>query len=278
MKTKLYLIIVMFAFVGLSANAQRGAQVGYVDMDYVLTNVSSYQEATEQLDKKVQQWNEEIVIKQNEIKAMERALDNERPLLTEALIQERQGEIDLKQKKLLRYKQERFGPNGDLIKLKRRLVKPVQDQVFTAVQEIGKTRQYDFIFENSSDALMLYSANRHDLSEEVLQMIERTERKQDRKEDLEKTDVPYKSVRQASEDREKRAERQAKLNARKRHQDSLINAREQQRAALQAAREAKIKARQEQIERRRADMKRKRDSLQNARQQRIEALKEDDNN
>lgn len=279
MKTKSYLFIVTLAFIGVNAFAQRGAQIGYVDMEYVLSNVSSYQEATKQLDTKVQHWKEEIIEKQNEINAMQRALENERPLLTNELIEERQEEIKYKEDKLLTYKQKHFGPEGSLFTLKRRLVKPVQDRVFNAIQEIGKTRKYDFIFENSSEALMLYSANRHDLSDEVLQMIDRSvrvdERDQQQKDSEGIADKQYKSVKQANKEQEDRAERQAKLNARKREQDAQRAAMQKRRDSIQAVRNAKLEKRNEAIKRRREQIQQRRDSIRNAQQKTVEPATDD---
>merc|ERR1711879_415330 len=105
---------------------------------------------------------------------------------------------------------------------KRQLVQPVQDQVFNAVQEIGLKREYDFIFENSAEALMLFSANRHDISDQVLTMIERTSRKTQNENRANEVAVdpnePYKSVEgaknEAAEEAKRERERQAQVDER----------------------------------------------------------------
>jgi hypothetical protein len=53
------------------------------------------------------------------------------------LIEERELEIKFLENELLDFQQKRFGSSGDLIQ-KSILVKPIQDQVFTAVQDIAK--------------------------------------------------------------------------------------------------------------------------------------------
>lgn len=274
MKTKVFLLVATFAFVSFNAQAQRGAQIGYVDMDYILANVSEYQEATNQLDAKVQQWKQEIALKKKAIEAMKQQLENERPLLTRELIDERLAEIAFEEKKLLEYQQARFGPKGALIVQKRRLIEPVQDQIFSAVQEIGQTRQYDFIFENSSDALMLYSANRHDISDQVLSMIERSSRENARENAEVERRGPYKSVQQAAKDQQEKAERQAKIDQRERERQAKIEARQRERDSLEAARKAAYEARRAALLQERADRKRTRDSLNKLREERRNNLKE----
>jgi len=39
-------------------------------------------------------------------------------------------------------------------------MQPIQDQIFTAVQEIATNKKYDFIFDKSADVVMLYSADK----------------------------------------------------------------------------------------------------------------------
>ncbi len=154
--------------------AQRGVRIGYVDMEYILENVEEYREANEQLDKRVQRWKVEIEQKQSNIEQMKKDLQAEKVLLTDELVAEREEEISILEKEMIEYQQDRFGPQGDLVLQKQRLVQPIQDQVFNEVQKIGANKKYDFIFDKSADVVMLYSQKRHDISELVLREIART--------------------------------------------------------------------------------------------------------
>lgn len=261
MKSKVFLLIAAFAFGCFATNAQRGVQIGFVDMDYILSNVPEYQEAMANLDAKVQKWKKEIALKRKTIEGMEQNLENERPLLTQELIEERLAEIKFEEEQLLEYRQKRFGPKGAVFVQKRLLIKPVEDQIFSAIQEIGQTREYDFIFENSADALMLYAANRHDISDQVLSMIKRSSRKNVREETVSDTLGTYKSVKQAKKDRQEEAARQAQLDQRERQRQSKIDARQREMDSLKAAREAVYEAKRAALLKKRAERKRKRDSI-----------------
>lgn len=154
--------------------AQRGVRIGYVDMEYILENVEEYREASEQLESKVQKWKLDVEQKQKVVDQMKTDLMAEKVLLTDELISEREEEIQLLEKELLEYQQDRFGPQGDLVLQKRLLIQPIQDQVFNEVQQIGANKRYDFIFDKSADVVMLYSEKRHDISDLVLRGIART--------------------------------------------------------------------------------------------------------
>jgi len=168
------LISIIALFIGLTASAQKGVRVGYIDMDYILENVGEYKEANDQLDKKVETWRTEIELRQKELDGMRTTLANEKVLLTKELIEEREEDILFKEKEMLDYQQQCFGPTGILVRQKQRLVQPIQDQVFNAVQQIAVNKNFDYVFDKSADAVMLYTADRLDISELVLRTINRT--------------------------------------------------------------------------------------------------------
>ncbi len=168
------LLIVSMILCSVYTFAQRGVRIAYVDMEYILENVEEYRDASEQLEMKVQKWKVEIEQKQSTVEQMKKDLMAEKVLLTNELISEREEDIQILEKEMIEYQQDRFGPQGDLVIQKRRLIQPIQDQVFNEVQKIGANKKYDFIFDKSADVVMLYSEKRHDISELILRGIART--------------------------------------------------------------------------------------------------------
>ncbi len=180
MKTRVLLVLITALMFGVTTQAQRGLRLGYIDMEYILENVEEYQEANNQLNTKVLKWKGEIEQQKNTIEQMKKDLSVEKVLLTKELIVEREEEIQILEKEMLEYQQDRFGPQGDLVVQRNLLVKPIQDQVFNAVQEIAKNKRYDFVFDKSADVVMLYSAKKYDISDLVLRSINRTIKRNER--------------------------------------------------------------------------------------------------
>ncbi|WP_369752583.1 OmpH family outer membrane protein [Flavobacterium sp. WC2409] len=228
----------------------RGTKVGYIDMEYILQNVPNYTEATVQLEQKAQKWKQEIEAKKIEISKIKDALSAEKALLTKELIGERETEIKFLETEMLDYQQKRFGPNGDLMIQKSVLTKPIQDQVFTAVQDIAEVKKYDFIFDKSSDLTMLFAAKRFDISDQVLRVINRSEKR----EQLTKKQLAAEEAKDNKEDAADEnpvlAERQKALEEKKIARDKIIEERklaqeqkkkdfEERRQKIIADREAK---------------------------------------
>merc|ERR1711974_370705 len=125
---------------------------------------------------------------------------------------------------------------------KRRLVQPVQDQVFAAVQEISEAKKYDFVFEKSNDLVMLFAAERHDISDQILRSISRAAKRRQvssKKEKEEVLEEEYKSVEEAAADEAKEQEIQEKKNER----ETLIEERKRQRDSIRDARKTEYEAR-----------------------------------
>lgn len=261
MKFKVLLVLFILS-VSFQANAQRGVRIGYIDTEYILENVPEYTEATKQLESKVQKWKTEIEGRLNTVKQKREALNNEKALLTKELIEEREEDILFEEKEILDYQQKRFGPNGDLMIQKKQLMQPVQDQIFQAVQDIAENKKYDFVFDKSADVVMLYSAERFDISDLVIRTITRASKRkqatnrQERKEAKEEEVVEDINDTQEARQKELDEKRAAREAAAEKRRQEILEEREAKKKAAQErrqkiieerekAREEKLKARQE---------------------------------
>ncbi len=237
MKTKVLFLLAIASFISLSTLAQKSVRIGYIDTEYILQNVPEYQSASTQLDTKVDKWKQEIEKRLSDVDQKKKQLSSESVLLTPELIQERQEDIKVEENEILDYQQKRFGPNGDLMIQRKQLMQPIQDQIFTAVQEIATNKKYDFVFDKSADVVMLYSADRYDISEQVLRSITRTSKRtqaQSRKE--KKAAEAEEIVPEVNDSQEARAQAIADKKAEREKEIA------DKRAKQQADREAKKKA------------------------------------
>ncbi|MDY0118982.1 MAG: OmpH family outer membrane protein, partial [Bacilli bacterium] len=222
---KLFLLI---SFIAIASQAQtaRGVKIGYIDMEFILEKVPDYAEAINQLEQKAQKWKQEIETKNAAITVLKNELKTERVLLTKELIEEREEEIAYLEKELLEYQEKRFGPKGDLIIQKTVLVKPIQDQIFTIVQDVAEQRKYDFIFDRSSDLTMLFADRKHDISEYVVRKLTTAQKR----EEMSKKQLKVLEDKEAQEDAVANnpalEERQKKLEERKAAREKLLEDRQ----------------------------------------------------
>lgn len=158
-------ITILFVGSAFTAQAQKFA---YVDTEYILSNVPEYNSAQTRIDALTAEWQKEIEAKFSEIETLYRNYQNESMLLPDEMKRKREEEIISKEKAVKELQQKRFGKEGDLFKKREELIKPIQEKVYTALQEVATAGNYAVIFDKAGSVSMLYTNPKFDISEEVL--------------------------------------------------------------------------------------------------------------
>jgi len=163
------ILILLFVCAGLlQANAQRYA---YVDTEYILKNLSSYQDAQKELDRMSEQWQKEIEARYEAIDRLYKAYQAEKVLLTEELRKEREDEIVRREQEAKDLQRQRFGVDGDLFSKRQELIQPIQDQIFEAIKEVATGGGFSVIFDKAGQSNILYADPRYDKSDRVLSRL-----------------------------------------------------------------------------------------------------------
>jgi len=158
---------VLVLFTGF-AFAQKFA---FVDTEYILDNIPAYTAAQDQLDQLSKQYQKELESIHAEVEQMYKDYQAESVLLSEDMKRKREDVIVTKEKEYKELQRKYFGPNGDLFKKRQGLVKPIQDDIFNAIQEIANDGSYAVIFDKAGGTSMLFTNPRYDLSDQVLQKL-----------------------------------------------------------------------------------------------------------
>ncbi|KGE89005.1 MAG: OmpH family outer membrane protein [Phaeodactylibacter xiamenensis] len=146
-------------------------RIAYVNVNTILESIDEYQAAQRDLDKTAQVWRQEIAQEYDKIKGMYNRYQAEQVLLSEDERQRREEEIMGKEQEVRDLQKSRFGPEGDLFKLRQDLVRPIQERVYAAIEEYAQERGYDFIFDKSSGAGMIFSNPSYDKTEDVMKKL-----------------------------------------------------------------------------------------------------------
>jgi len=153
-----------------SLHAQQ--KIGYVDSKVILDGLQDAKDAQANLDNVVQQWKKELQSYNDSLSALKLDYDKKKLILTDKIKQEKEDEIKSLEKKIADYKQVKFGENGEYFQKQSELMKPVQDRIFKAIQDVAKDGGYDFVFDRSSEITMLYMSDKYDLTSKVIKKLE----------------------------------------------------------------------------------------------------------
>jgi len=162
--TKISLLLIAMFMVG-SISAQKYA---YIDSEYILKNVPEYQDAQNQLDELSEKWQKEIEVKFVEIDNLYKKYQADVVLLPADMKKKREDEIINMEKEVKSYQNQKFGSDGELFQKRQELIKPIQDKVYNALEEIAKSKNYAFVFDKASSSTIMYSDAKYDISDDVL--------------------------------------------------------------------------------------------------------------
>ncbi len=162
--------LALFLLVGVvqSAAAQRYA---YVDTQYILSEMPEYAEAQEQLNTLSIEWQNEIELLFNDVDKRRKEYEVEAILLPAEIKKQREKEIANAELTAKQMQKKRFGVGGDLFNKREELIKPIQDRIFDAIQQIAADRNYAFVFDKANQSNLLYADPKYDISDQVIRKM-----------------------------------------------------------------------------------------------------------
>ena len=142
-----YSLLIIAALLLFGTAFAKDQPIAYVDMSYILKNLPQYEQANEQLTMLSKRWQKEIDATQ------------------------REQEIVKKEQEVLDMKRKYFGQDGELYKKREALIKPIQDEIYTAIQDIANEKRIEVIKDRSADPALIYMSSKLDISDQVLRKL-----------------------------------------------------------------------------------------------------------
>jgi outer membrane protein len=155
----------------LSTAVEAQQRYAIIDTKYILSKIPEYRDADKKLQLIGEQWQKEIDDKQAILDKMYKNYEAEQVMLTDELRKKREDELFVKEKEIRDLQKKRFGYEGDLFKERQKLVKPIQDKVYNAIQKIAVARVYDFILDKSEGITVIFADPKLDKSDEILREL-----------------------------------------------------------------------------------------------------------
>jgi len=165
---KFIITLCLFAGIAVASNAQKFAMV---DMEYIMKNIPAYETANEQLDQISKKWQSEVDGQMQEVQTLYKNYQTELVFMSDEMKTKREDEIVAKEKAAQELKRKYFGPEGELFKKRQSLIKPIQDEIYTAIQEISKEKDLSLVFDKSSAMSAIFTSPNLDISDLVLQKL-----------------------------------------------------------------------------------------------------------
>lgn len=163
------LLMAAFQFSTAQFSASGSSQkIAVVDMEYILKHVPAYESANEQLNQVSKKWQSEVEVKTQDVQNLYKTYQTEVVFMSADMKTKRENEIVEKEKAAQELKRKYFGPEGELYKKRQSLMKPIQDEIYNAIQTLSNDKGYQLVLDKSSSMNIIYSSPKIDVSDEVL--------------------------------------------------------------------------------------------------------------
>lgn len=157
----------------LAASSVTGQmKIGHISSEAIMKQLPDAQDAQRQLDVLVADWQNELNKMQQEWQRKFDEYEKKKLIMTEQRRADAEKELQEFDRKVVDYRGQKFGQNGELFNKQNELMKPVQDRVFKAIQEVAVEEDYDYVFDKSGEILLMYSPEKHDLTGKVLAKLQ----------------------------------------------------------------------------------------------------------
>ena len=170
MKRKILFILIGLISVAYTSNVA-AQKIVFVDMAYILKNIPAYESANEQLTLISKRWQKEVESVMQEAQLLQSNYQTEMLFLSDEMKTKRTTEIVEKENEAMELKRKYFGPEGELFKKRESLIKPIQDEIYNAIQEVALEKRYDIVKDRSADPTLIYMGSKLDISDMVLQKL-----------------------------------------------------------------------------------------------------------
>ncbi len=166
--------IVFYAFVLLIVPVfvlAQSVKIGYINSDAIMDQLPEAQEAQRQLDEIVSEWQDELSQMQRTWQRKFEEYDKMKLIMSDQRRADAERELMDLDRQIAEYRDQKFGQDGELFRLQEELIRPIQDRIFLAIQEIAEEEAYDYVLDQSGDILLMYANEEYDLTQKVLQRV-----------------------------------------------------------------------------------------------------------
>jgi|SRR5688572_6615654 len=148
-------------------------KIGFIDTDKIFDQYPKTREVQEAFNREVQELSKTARDKKTEIDELQRKLDQQSPMLSEAKRDEQNLALQKKISEYEAFVQANWGPSGKISKLNEDYLKPIIDRVHNIVTIFGTDEGYSLILD-AADGNVVFGNREFDLTERVLSAL-RTE-------------------------------------------------------------------------------------------------------
>lgn len=151
MKTLWACTIAALSLMFAGTTAAQSGKIGYVDFQYLVSQVKTADDIQLELQKLAADWNRQLEIMQDTVAMMEKDMETLSITLTKSSRDMLQKNINDRKQKIASFQEQKFSPiKGELYKKQQELLQPMVDKIRKAIDNVRIREKYDVLFDISA--------------------------------------------------------------------------------------------------------------------------------
>jgi len=161
-------IMILALLLTLGITGAQAQKFALIDMEYILSNIPAFERANEQLELISKKWQAEVENLQEEAQNLYKKYQADLVFLSEEMKSKRVAEVVAKEQEAMELKRNYFGTDGEFYKKRESLIRPIQDEIYSAIKDIAEKQGYAVVIDRASAMSIFYATPKIDISNEVL--------------------------------------------------------------------------------------------------------------
>jgi len=166
---KLFFVLLVCSIAAI-AQQQPSLKIGYVNSETIIKELPEAKDSQAKLEAILKGWQDEIEKRGQALQSKYEEYQKQANMLNESTKQAKQKELVDDEQKLNQYRQEK---QQELAVQRDKIMKPIQEKVFKAIEKVAKEQKLSFVLDRATEVPVLYADPQYDYTYKVLDMLKR---------------------------------------------------------------------------------------------------------
>lgn len=142
-----------------------------VNSEKVFKSISEYNSAIEQLDKLAENYQKQVDAKFSDVERLYNNYMAQKTSLSVSSQQAVEKEILSREEEATKFQESLFGTDGTLMKERVKLIQPIQERVFAAIEKYAAANGYELVLDVASNPTVLYYSPKADHTQAIIDAL-----------------------------------------------------------------------------------------------------------
>ncbi|MBQ4278729.1 MAG: OmpH family outer membrane protein [Rikenellaceae bacterium] len=163
--------IVLLVAALLAVAAVQAQSYIVVNSEKIFKSIGSYNDAIQTINDLTRQYQQNIDAAYANVEKLYADYEDQRDYISQSRQAQYENEIAEREKEIADYQKAVFGPEGELMKKRTELIKPIQDRVFGIINKYAEDNKVGLVLDVATNPSVLYYSPDMDRTQAIIELV-----------------------------------------------------------------------------------------------------------